>query len=113
MAITEKEAQDTLFDTKVSQASTANVHRDLTFPFKVGEQVLLSTFHRQKEYKSEDHHCTAKFMPCYDGPYQVIATDETHSTVTIDLPNNPLMFPVFHTSELKQFTENNDSLFPK
>ena len=52
-------------------------------------------------------------MPRYDGPYNIIATDETHSTATLDLPNNPLMFPVFHTSEVKPFTENNDQLFPE
>lgn len=112
MATIECEAQDALLKTKVLQASTANSHRDLVFPFRVGEQVLLSTFHRRKEYKLEGNHHAAKFMPHYNGPYHVIATDEAHSTVTLDLPNNPLMFPVFHISEVKPFKENDNLLFP-
>lgn len=63
MAALEMEAQDTLLNMKTSQASTANTHRSLTFPFKVGERVLLSTFHRRKEYKSKENHRAAKFMP--------------------------------------------------
>ena len=51
-------------------------------------------------------------MARYDGPFSIKSTDETHSTVTLDLPNLPHLFPVFHTSEVKPFTENNDNLFP-
>jgi hypothetical protein len=34
------------------------------------------------------------------------------SAYTLDLPNSPNIFPTFHTSQLKHFTENNASLFP-
>jgi hypothetical protein len=51
-------------------------------------------------------------MPRYDGPYRITSTDEKHSTVTLDLPNNPQAFPVFHTSEVYPFHENNNDLFP-
>ena len=32
--------------------------------------------------------------------------------VTLDLANLPNIFPVFHSSEVKPFTENNNVLFP-
>lgn len=38
--------------------------------------------------------------------------DETHSTVTLKLPNGDRSYPVFHTSLLLPFTDNDDSLFP-
>ena len=51
-------------------------------------------------------------MPRFDGPYPVVSTNEKHSTVTLALPNQSRLFPVFHTSEVKPFEENDDSLFP-
>ena len=51
-------------------------------------------------------------MPRYDGPFTVKSTDERHSTVTLDLPNSPNIFPVFHTSEIRPFLENDNTLFP-
>jgi hypothetical protein len=108
----EMEAQDNLLTAKVTQARDANVHRNLDFPFKVGDRVVLSTKHRRREYRSLDEHRAAKFMPRYDGPYNITATDTTHSTVTLDLPERPNIFPVFHTSEVRPFRENDDSLFP-
>ena len=51
-------------------------------------------------------------MPRYDGPYIVIDTDEKHSTVTIELPNAPNIFPTFHTSEVLPFVEMDTTLFP-
>ena len=51
-------------------------------------------------------------MPHFDGPYTIISTNEHHSTVTLDLPNVPNVFPVFHTSEIQPFLKNNDNLFP-
>lgn len=32
--------------------------------------------------------------------------------VTLNLPNLPNIFPVFHTSEVRPFTENDNHLFP-
>jgi hypothetical protein len=44
--------------------------------------------------------------------YAITATDELHSTVTLHLPHLPHAFPVFHTSEVQPFQENDDDLFP-
>ena len=51
-------------------------------------------------------------MPCYDGPNMIMNTDEHHSTVTLELPNAPNIFPTFHTSEVLPFIKNNPVLFP-
>lgn len=56
--------------------------------------------------------CIAKFMPQFNGPYQITATDKSHSTVTLALSENSPYFPIFHTSEVKLFKENDDALFP-
>ncbi|CAA7258848.1 unnamed protein product [Cyclocybe aegerita] len=106
------EAQDNLLKAKISQSFFANKNRQLTFPFKVGDRVVLSTVHRRQEYKAPGKKRVAKFMPRYDGPYRITDVDEDHSTVTLDLPNSPNMFPVFHTSQVKPFTENDATLFP-
>jgi hypothetical protein len=63
-------------------------------------------------YKSEDQPRVAKFMLRFDGPYKIIETDEKHLTVTLDLLEHSTLFPIFHTSEIKPFKENDDSLFP-
>ena len=51
-------------------------------------------------------------MPRFDGPYCILATNQKHSTVTLDIPNTPNAFPVFHSSEVSPFNENDDNLFP-
>ena len=112
MQASEMEAQDHFIKAKTSQAGMANAHRDLLFLFTVGDQVMLSTMHRRHEYKSTDSRHAAKFMPCFDRPYHIVATDKKHSTITLDLPDNPQMFPVFHTSEVKPFKDNDNELFP-
>ena len=106
------DAQDNLLTSKISQAFQANKSRSLTFPFKAGDRVVLSTLHRRHELKSGDKNRVAKFMPRFDGPFTIKSTDERHSTVTLDLPNLPQIFPVFHTSEVRTFQENDDALFP-
>lgn len=106
------EAQDNLLRAKISQAAHANKTRLLTFPFKVGQRVRLSTKNRRHEFKAAGEKRVAKFMPRFGGPWKVISIDEEHSTVTLDLPNSANYVPVFHTSELIPHRENDDKLFP-
>ena len=91
---------------KVSQAQQANKNRLLDFPFQVGQQVRLSTLHWRRDYKSKDGKWVVKFMPRFDGPYEITKINPTHSTVTLNLPRSPDVFPVFHTSEIMPFIEN-------
>ena len=112
MQINISEAQDNLITAKVSQAFQANKSRSLDFPFKTGDRVVLSTLHWRQEFKANDSNRVAKFMPRFDGPFKIKSTNEKHSTVTLDLPNLPNIFPVFHTSEIRHFAENDNTLFP-
>ena len=106
------EAQDNMIKAKISQAHHANKTRSMEFPFHVGQRVRLSTLHRRREYKSKDQTRVVKFMPRFDGPYEILKINPTHSTVTLNLPRSPDVFPVFHTSEVMPFIENNSTLFP-
>ena len=112
MAPIELEAHDNLLTAKIVQAQLENRHRTNTFPFRVGDQVVLSMANHRAEYKSQDHLRVAKFMPRFDGPYVITATNKKHSAVTLNLPNSPHIFPIFHTSEVRPFKENDDALFP-
>jgi len=106
------EAQDNLLKAKILQSTQSNKHRTLKLPFKIGSCVRLSTLHRCNDYKTKGEKHVTKFMPCYDSPYTIIDVDEDHSTVTLDLPNSPNIFPVFHTSEVLPYIECDTSLFP-
>ena len=112
MQLIKLEAQDNLLTVKIQQAHQENMHRQLTFPFKVGDRVVLSMANRQWVYKSGDSPCVPKFMPCFNGPYPIISINKPHSTVTLALLAQSHQFPVFHTSKVKLFWENNDNLFP-
>lgn len=106
------EAQDNLLKAKISQSVQANESHTLTFPFKISERVRLSTFNRRNEFKTSGELCVAKFMPRYDGPFQVVAVNKSKSMVTLDLPPNSKRHPVFHTSEVLPYIENDPILFP-
>lgn len=106
------EAQDNLLHAKLSQSVETNKHHSLIFPFAISSHVWLMVLHQCNEYKAKGEKQVAKFMPCYDNPYTIVDMDEQHSTVTIELPNAPNIFPTFHTSEVLPFIENNPSLFP-
>jgi len=105
------EAKDNLLMAKISQSIQVNMDRTDDFPLKIGDRVLLSTLHRRNDYKSKDSKRVAKFMPRFDGPYTITKVDHTHSTVTLDFPNCPNVFPTFHMSQIIPFIENDATLF--
>ena len=104
-------AADTLLHAKISQADLANKHRRPGPTFRVGDRVLLSTFHRRRDYQSRNASRAAKFMPRFDGPYEITKAFLEQSTYTLNMPNSNV-FPTFHASQLKCFVPNNDALFP-
>jgi len=106
------EAQDNFLKAKMSQSIQANKHCMLNFPFAVGACVRLSTLHRWKEYKAKSEKHVAKFMPHYDGPYTITEVNELHSTVTLNLPNSPNIYPTFHTSQVIPYIESDTEKFP-
>ena len=106
------EAQDNLQLAKSQQALYADVHRSPEVPHSVGENVLLSTFHRRRDYMQRGDHRVAKFMVRYDGPYRVIQAWPDSSTYTLDLPEHMNVFPTFHASLLRPYRANDPTLFP-
>ena len=106
------EARDNLTRAKILQSIQSNRARTLTFPFNIGERVRLSTFHRRREFKAAGELRVAKFMPRYDGPYKIIGTNEATSSVTLKLPPGSKVHPVFHTSQILPYKENDALLFP-
>ena len=105
-------AADALLATKVSQAEFANRHRKPGPTFRIGDCILLSTFHRRCDFHSRNTSRVAKFMPCYDGPYTVTHAHPGKSCYTLNLPNSDHTFPTFHSSLLRAFHDNDSSLFP-
>jgi hypothetical protein len=106
------EAQDNLLKAKIAQSVQANKHCMLSFLFSIGLHVRLSTLHRHNEFKAKGEKHVTKFMPQYDGPYNIVDVDEEHSTVTLNLPNSPNIHPTFHTSKVLPYIESNTTLFP-
>jgi len=106
------EAQDNLLHAKVAQVAQANKLRTLAFPYTIGQQVRLSTRNHRREHKAKGEHRVAKFMARFTGPYKIVDINEESSTITLDLPNSTNFYPVFHTSQLIPFIENDDDLFP-
>ena len=105
-------ARDNLMLAKITQAFHTNSSRSKDVPYKIGDMVMLSTLNRRKEYKTSGELRVAKFMPRYDGPFLVVDTHQEASTVTLDIPNAPNIFPTFHTSHIKPFKQNNDAKWP-
>ena len=105
-------AQDNLLSAKFSQAFQAHKSHSSNFPFNIRDHVIMSMLHHHYDFRGNDPNCVAKFMPRFDGLFCIKNTDRKHSTVTLNLPNLPNIFPVFHTSEAQPFIENDNLLFP-
>jgi hypothetical protein len=112
IALDVEEAKDNLLQAKIFQAHYANRHRDAEPKYVVGDKVMLSTLHRRNEYKKKGEKRVAKFLPRFDGPYTVVDTHHEASTYTLELPNRPNAYSVFHASELTRHVGNDASLFP-
>lgn len=108
-----EEAKDNMLCAKISQLLTADKHRTDIFPFKTGGQVVLSTLHRWRNFKATGERRVAKFTPCFDSSYTITNVSCEHSTVTINMPNDLNVFPIFHASQVLPFVENEWGLFPK
>ncbi|GBE88838.1 Transposon Ty3-G Gag-Pol polyprotein [Sparassis crispa] len=106
------EVQDNLFLAKVNQATLTNRSRDVDPAFAVSDKVLLSTFHRRRDYMQRGDHRVAKFMVCWDGPYHVLHAYPESFAYTLDLPAIMKILATFHASLLKPWKENDVTLFP-
>ena len=50
-------------------------------------------------------------MPRFDGPFRILETNKSKSTVKLELPPHSKTYPVFHTSLVLPYKENDRSLF--
>ena len=106
------EAKDNLLQAKIFQSFYANQHRSPDPPFKIGDEVMLSTLHCWQEFKKKGENQATKFFPRFDGLYQIIDAHAASSNYTLELLNLPNTYPTYHASELKPFLPNDASLFP-
>ncbi|RDB22363.1 hypothetical protein Hypma_010545 [Hypsizygus marmoreus] len=105
------DASDSLTAAKISQAHHANTDRSLDHHFTVSDKVLLATAKCCWKYmQSKDGH-VVKFMPQFDGPYTILKAFPESSLYTLVLPENLLIHPSFHSSQLRPFIENDVILF--
>jgi hypothetical protein len=107
-----EDTKDNLRVAKINQSFYANQHHNPLHDYKEGSLVMLSTLNCCHEYKNGDDTRVAKFMPHYDGSYVITGTNKDASTVTLEIPNQPNVFPTFHTSLIKPFHDNDDIKFP-
>ena len=105
-------AKDNLLLVKVSQAAQKNKGCSAEKLYAIGDKVMLSTFHQQRDYVQTGQNCVTKFMPRFNGPYMITSTFPLHSVYTIDMPNSPELYSHFHATLLKPFIPNNKELFP-
>lgn len=112
MSIDVADARDNLMVAKITQSYNANSHRADNITYKGGDWVMLSTINRRKEYKQMGENRVAKFMPRFDGPYEIMDVNEDTSVIELNIPSAPNIFPKFHTSLVKPFRQNDDSKFP-
>lgn len=106
------DAQDQLLMTKINQAHYVNEHREKEIPYEVGDLVLMSTENHCRTYKSKGDGQAAKFMPHFDGPYEVVEAFPDTSTYALKLPFSDVKVDGFHGRLLKPWKPNNPLLFP-
>ena len=102
------DAKDNLLLTKVTQAHLAKSSWADEIVYNVGDKVMLSTFHRRREYKRRGEKRVAKFFPWWDGPYTIIKANVESSSYSLDNDNG---YP-YYSSELKPYHANDTDLLP-
>ena len=102
------DTKDNLLLAKITQACHAKTSRADEIMYNIGDKVMLSTFHRQREYKQRGEKRVAKNFPQWDGPYMIIKANTESSSYTL---NNDNGYP-YYSSELKPYHANDADLFP-
>ena len=107
-----RSARDNMLAAKISQAIHANAGRASDPAFRVGEKVLLATAHRRRDFMQKKDGRVAKFMPRFDGPYEIQQAFPESSVYKLNLPPASQQNPMFHASLLRRYVPNDKALFP-
>jgi hypothetical protein len=108
-------AHDAVIASRITQTYQANKRRrdessSSKFPFKEGDLTYLLT-----QNLALPKGRARKLLPKYIGPYKILKTTQDNSTVNLELSDELKargIHPTFHTSLLKPFVANDDTLFP-
>jgi len=103
-------AHDAIIESRVNQTHQANRRRRPEEPFRVGEEVYLSTADLNLPKGR-----ARKLMPKFVGPYRVLESHPATSTYKLALPEGLAkrrIHPTFHVSKLRRCEKNDDKLFP-
>ncbi len=106
------EAQDNLLLAKSNQAYHADKARRPETVYANGDKVMLSMFHRRRNFMQRGNNWVAKFMVRWDGPYLVNRAWPESSLYELVLPGHSHIFPKFHASLLKPYIPNDNVLYP-
>jgi hypothetical protein len=107
LALDTMQAQDNLLAAKVAQAEFMNHHHTDNVVFTKYKHVLLSTKHHHCKYMHANSHCITKFMPHFDGPFEIACAHPETLSYMLLLPNKPNRFLTFHSSLLRKFNPTN------
>ena len=102
------DTKDNLIQAKAIQATYANRLCSQEVVYQPGDKVMLSTFHRRRDFKQKGDDHVAKFFPRWDGPYTITNAHPETSSYTL---NNNSPYP-YYASELKLYHQNDPILFP-
>ena len=100
-------AKDNFLLAKVPKAAQKNKGYSAEKPYAVGDKVMLSTFHWQRDYVQKGQDCVTKFMPRFDSLYTITDAFPLHLVYTIHMPNL-----LVHAALIKPFIPNGKALFP-
>ena len=102
------DTKDNLLLMKLTQAAMANSKCGEEIQYKVGNKVMLSTFHRHHKYKVKGDGQVVKFFPRWDGPHTIVDTHPKSLSYSLD---NDSTYP-YYASQLKPYHSNDPTLFP-
>lgn len=103
------DTRDNLLLVKIMQAHHTTATHTSKLTYKVNDLIMLSITNHHHKYKKKGEKQSAKFLPRYNGPYQITKINPEASTYMLDIPTNT--YPLFHASELKKHIANDPELF--
>lgn len=106
-------AKDSLLAAKIHQAHKVNKDWSADPAYQVGGKVLLAMAHQWRDYMQAKDRQVAKFMPHYNGPYNVIQAYPKCSSYKLVLALTSKAHPTFHVANLQPYIPNDNTLFPE